>query len=127
MSIETIITKCVVNLDGHQLTSVIGPSNILLLDVVKEKVEPLQLFIKKKVATINKKNFRIRRLKRHIEKEKESSAALAETVKNLIKLCETLKDENFKLQSEVCNSQNLSFCGFCLTTELRRSGHSSLS
>ena len=55
MSVETIITKCVVNLDGHQLTSVIGPSNILLLDVVKEKVEPLQLLIEKKVATINKK------------------------------------------------------------------------
>jgi hypothetical protein len=83
---------CEVSLSCYQLTQLIGPTNLLQFDIVKDKIE-------EKKVEIQKKNSRISYLN---SKLKRNAVEKGEILANLTKsheVCERLEEENIVLRA----------------------------
>jgi chromosome segregation ATPase len=87
-------STCEISFNSEQLTQLIGPSNILLFDVVKDKIKEKNIELQKKRSHICYINTKLRR----IEVEKEHLSA---TVTRVSEACSKLGQENVILRSEV--------------------------
>jgi chromosome segregation ATPase len=87
-------STCEISFNSEQLTQLIGPSNILLFDVVKDKIKEKNIELQKKRSHICYINTKLRR----IEVEKEQLQA---TVTRVSEACSKLGQKNVILQSEV--------------------------
>ncbi len=52
---------CEVSLNSHQLTQLIGPTNLLQFDIVKDKIEEKKVEIQKKNSRISYLNSKLKR------------------------------------------------------------------
>jgi chromosome segregation ATPase len=87
-------STCEISFNSEQLTQLIGPSNILLFDVVKDKIKEKNIELQKKRSHICYINTKLRR----IEVEKEQLSA---TVTRVSEACSRLSQKNVILQAEV--------------------------
>jgi chromosome segregation ATPase len=87
-------STCEISFNSEQLTQLIGPSNILLFDVVKDKIKEKNIELQKKRSHICYINTKLRR----IEVEKEQLHA---TVTRVSEACSKLGQKNVILQAEV--------------------------
>jgi len=85
---------CETSFNSEQLTHLIGASNILLFDVVQEKLQEKKVEIQKRNSKIYYLNSKIRRIT--VEKEE-----LLATLTSINEACRTFGVENVTLQSEV--------------------------
>jgi hypothetical protein len=87
-------STCEISFNSEQLTHLIGASNILLFDVVQEKLQEKKVEIQKTNSKIYYLNSKIRRIT--VEKEE-----LLATLTRINEACRTFGVENVTLQSEV--------------------------